>query len=197
MLFHNYKKSINEDDIPHLTINDTIIELVTEFNFGGPTINEFMDWNSHASNISNKKSHTLSTMNRLKRYLPLPAMKRMYCSFILSHLQFAITSWGFEWERLSELQKRAIRIMTNSKYNAHTNPLFKSLKLLKIKGIFDVQYMKIWYKFVYSNVSTYFTSMCRYNRELYDIQTISHELLHLYPFRTSNARNALRHRIPE
>ena len=87
--------------------------------------------------------------------------------------------------------------MTNSKYNAHTNPLFKSLKLLKIKGIFDVQYMKIWYKFVYSNVSTYFTSMCRYNRKLYDIQTISHELLHLYPFRTSNARNALRHRIPE
>ena len=26
--------------------------------------------------------------------------------------------------------------MTNSKYNAHTDPLFKSLKLLKIKDIF-------------------------------------------------------------
>ena len=35
MLFHNYKKTINEDDIPHLTINDTIIERVTEFNFLG------------------------------------------------------------------------------------------------------------------------------------------------------------------
>ena len=29
MLFHNYQKTINEDDIPHLTINDTIIERVT------------------------------------------------------------------------------------------------------------------------------------------------------------------------
>ena len=45
--------------------------------------------------------------------------------------------------------------MTNSKYNAHTDPLFKSLKLLKIKDIFDVQCMKIWYKFVNNNVPTY------------------------------------------
>ena len=29
MLFHNYQKTINKDDIPHLTINDTMIERVT------------------------------------------------------------------------------------------------------------------------------------------------------------------------
>ena len=36
--------------------------------------------------------------------------------------------------------------MTNSKYKAHTDPQFKSLKLLKIKDIFDVQYIKktVW-----------------------------------------------------
>ena len=197
MLFHNYQKIINEYDIPHLTINDTVIERVTEFIFLGLTINEFMNWNSHSSKISNKISRTLGVMNRLKQYLPFSALKLMYSSLILSHLQFAITSWGFEWERISKLQKRAIRIMTNSKYNAHTDPLFKSLKLLKIKDIFDVQCMKFWYKFVNNNVPTYFASMFRYNHELYEIQTRSHELLHLYPFRTSNAHNALRHRIPE
>ena len=197
MLFHNYQKIINEDDRPHLTINDTVIEHVTEFNFLGLTINEFMNWKSHSSKISNKISRTLGVMNRLKRYLPFSALKLMYSSLILSHLQFAITSWGFEWERLSKLQKRAIRIMTNSKYNAHTDPLFKSLKLLKIKDIFDVQCMKFWYKFVNNNVPTYFASMFRYNHELYEIQTRSHELLHLYPLRTSNAHNALRHGIPE
>ena len=57
--------------------------------------------------------------------------------------------------------------------------------------------MKFWYKFVNNNVPTYFASMFRYNHELYEIQTRSHELLHLYPFRTSNAHNALRHRISE
>ena len=53
--------------------------------------------------------------------------------------------------------------MTNSKCNAHTDPLFKSLKLLKTKDIFYVQCMKIWYIFVNNNVPTYFASMFRYN----------------------------------
>ena len=87
--------------------------------------------------------------------------------------------------------------MTNSKYNVHTDPIFKSLKLLKIKDIYDLQCMKIWYKFVKNNVPTYFASVFRYNHELYNIQTRSKELLHLYPVRTYNACNALRHRIPE
>ena len=136
-------------------------------------------------------------MNRLKPYLPFAALKLMYSPLNLSHLQFAITSWVFEWKRLSKLQNRAIRIMTNSKYNAHTDPLSKNLKLLKIKDIFDVQCMKFWYKFVNKNLPTYFASMFRYNHELYEIQTRSHERLYLYPFRTSIPHNALRHRIPE
>ena len=87
--------------------------------------------------------------------------------------------------------------MTNSKYKAHTDTLVKSLKLLKIRNNFDVHRMKIWYKFVNNNVSTYFASMFRYNHELYDIQTRNREMLHLYPVRTSNARNSQWHRIPE
>ena len=40
MLFHNYQKTINEDDIPHLTMNDTIIERVTEFDISHNGCNE-------------------------------------------------------------------------------------------------------------------------------------------------------------
>ena len=100
-----------------------------------------MNWNSHVQKIANKISRTLGVMNRLKPYMPISAMKLMYDSLILSHLQFGITNWGFEWDRISKLQKRALRIMTNSGYNAHTEPLFKQLYLLKVKDILDVQCM--------------------------------------------------------
>ena len=43
MLFLNYQKCTNGDDVPHLTINDTVIERVTEFNIFGLTINDFMN----------------------------------------------------------------------------------------------------------------------------------------------------------
>ena len=112
MIFHYHQRIITGNDIPRLMINNTLIEQVTEFNFLGLTINEYMNWNSHTKKNANKISRTLGVMNRLKRYLPLSAMKLMYDSLILSHLQFGITNWDFEWDRISKLQKRAIRIMT-------------------------------------------------------------------------------------
>ena len=147
--------------------------------------------------IANKISRTLGIMIRLKRYLPISAMKLMYDSLILSYSQFGITNWGFEWDRISKLQKRALRITTNSKYNAHTGPLFKQLHLLKLNDIFDVQCLIFCYKFVNEKLSNYFINMFKYNYELHDIGTRSHDRLHLYPTRTSGARGVLRHDIPE
>ena len=100
-------------------VDKTLIEQVTEFNFLGLTVNEFRKWNSHTK-IANKISRTSIVMNRLKRYLPISAVKLMYDSLILSHLQFGAPNWGFEWDRISKLQKRAPRIMTNSRYNVYT-----------------------------------------------------------------------------
>ena len=34
------------------------------------------------------------------------------------------------------MQKKAIRIIAGGKYNEHTNPLFKDLKILKLKDIY-------------------------------------------------------------
>ena len=86
MIFHNYQKVMTDSDIPQLEINNTPIERVTEFNFLGITINEFMNWGSHSVKIANKICRTLGVMNCLKRYLPLSALKIMYDSLILSHI---------------------------------------------------------------------------------------------------------------
>ena len=99
MVFHNYQRTLAENDIPQLMINNTIIETVNEFNFLGLTINEFLNWRSHSAKIANKISRTLGVMNRLKRYLPFSAMKLMYDSLVLSHLQFGISCWGFECDK--------------------------------------------------------------------------------------------------
>ena len=122
--------------------------LSLSLHISGLTVNKYMNWNSHVQKIANKILCTLGVMNRLKRYLPISAMKMMCDSLILSHLQFGITNWGFKWDCISKLQKRTLRIMTNSRYNAHTEPLLKQLHLLNVKDIFDIQCMKFWYKFV-------------------------------------------------
>ena len=97
MIFHNYQRVIANEDIHDLKINDKEIERVSCFNFLGLIIKEFMIWSSRSARITDKISLTFGRMARLKRYLPFSAMKLMYDSLILSHLQFGITCWGFEW----------------------------------------------------------------------------------------------------
>ena len=136
-----------------------------------------MNWSTHSAKIANKISRTLGIMNRLKRYLPFSAMKLMYDSLILSHLQFGITCWGFEWNRIFKLQKRALRIMTNSKYNAHTEPLFKELEMLKVCDIFDVHVWNsgtnLWTNLCLNILARYLHSITNYTKLKHAVRTNS------------------------
>ena len=89
----------------------------------------------------------LGIMCRLKNFLPTDTLRILYNSLILPHLQYSILSWGFKRGRLEKLQKRTIRIISNTKYNSHTDPLFKKLNLLKLKDLFELNVLKLFYKF--------------------------------------------------
>ena len=108
MVFHYYQKVIADKNVPQLKIGSIDIERVKEFNFLGLSINENLTWSSHAKKISNKISRIIGIMNRLKRFLPLSALKLMYFSLINSHLQFCVATWGFDHSRINKLQKRQL-----------------------------------------------------------------------------------------
>ncbi len=89
----------------------------------------------------------MGILNRLKRFLPIQTNVLIYNSLALSHLNFCILLWGFKCGKLFKLQKQMVRILSLSKYNAHTDPLFKILKLLKVNDIFKLQGLKFYYKY--------------------------------------------------
>ena len=196
--FHYKQKITNEDNYPKLKINDSEIERVQEFNFLGLTINENLDWSSHCNKIACKTSRTLGIMNILKHELPSAILKLMYDALIMSHFQYCITSWGYSCYRLFKLQKRAIRIVTLSKYNAHTDPLFKSNKLLKIEDIFEIQCLKLYYRYWKVILPKYLLDMFIENRDVHTHNTRSRQTSYLHHgvTRTVSARNCIRYSLP-
>ena len=46
-----------------------------------------------------------------------------------------------------------------SKYNAHTEPLFKSLNLFKVEDIFKIKILKFYYKYSQKTIPLYFNEM--------------------------------------
>ena len=73
---------------------------------------------------------------------PKSTLKQVYFSIIQSHLNYVICTYAGTYathlNRLLLLQKRAIRIINNESYLAHTNSLFQSNKILKIQDMYKL-----------------------------------------------------------
>ena len=115
--------------------------------------------NPEFCHLSIKISRSLGIMCKLKRFLPQNILKILYNSLILPHLHYCILSWGFKSDRIFKLQKRAVRIITCSKYNAHTEPLLKTLNLLKTEDIMKTKALKLYYRYKQNELPKYFESM--------------------------------------
>ena len=139
MIFHNHQRDII-NHTPKLELNGEPLVRVEDFNFLGLTIDQHMTWNAHIQKISNRISRSLGVMNRLKRYLPQNILRTIYNRLILPHINYSILVWGFKSSRISKLQQRAVGMISCSKYNAHTEPIFKSLNLLKVEDIFKIKF---------------------------------------------------------
>ena len=194
MAFHMQQKNINK---PSLKINDCPIEYVDNFNFLGIILDKHLNWKSHVDNLSKKMSKTIGIMTRLKRYLPIKTLKIMYDSLIASHLNYGILCWGFKCQKVVQLQKIAIRVITCSKYNAHTKPLFKKLELLTVDDMRKRKMLKLFFKFSHQKLPNFFMD---------DNLLIRQTATHSYDTRNSNyklprtkhnfAKNCLRYNLP-
>ena len=166
-VFHYHQRTLGQADIPTLKINGSDIKRVSEFYFSGLPINELMTWNSHSKTVSNKMSRVLGIMNRLKQFLPFSALRLMYQSLVNCHLQFCVLAWGYECKRVYNLQKKAIRIMTASKYNAHIEPLFKQLNIMKVEDSFGLQCLQFYYKFKTNTLPAFFNNIFTRNSDIH------------------------------
>ena len=145
---------------PHILLNDTAIENVSSFDFLGFIIHEKMNWEHHVNKIAKKINRYIGLMNKLKNILPVATLKTLYGSLILPHLNYGNLAWGLSAGRLIQLQKRAVRVMSGRKYNAHTEHIFKSYNTLKIEDIYKLDALKFYYKYSHKELPSYFQEFC-------------------------------------
>ena len=114
-----------------------------------------MAWKKHADIISNKCSRVIGTLYRIRHFIPIQIIVMLYNTLILPHFNYCVMAWGYQCNRIIKLQKRALRIISKSKYNAHTEPLLKLHNILKIPDILTLQTLKFFYKFNKNELPAY------------------------------------------
>ena len=102
--------------------NTQLSRLETSSKFLGMYLDENLTWKIHINEINKKVSRALFSMKQVKHILPME-------SLIHPHLSYIIIAWGSADKSITRqtslLQKRAIRIITNSAFNSHTDPKFR------------------------------------------------------------------------
>ena len=120
-------------------------------------------------------------INRLKHTLPPRILLTLYNTLILPHLHYGLLLWRHYSDRIFKLQKRAIRTISNSKFNGHTEPICKLLSILKLPDLYKLQLYKMYYKIKRKVVPQYFTTV---------VPTLTHNY---FTRRTADQRNRTYH----
>jgi hypothetical protein len=194
MLFHTSQRKFHP---PDLHIDNIKINFVKEFNFLGILLDEILKFKSHVRFLSNKISKTIGILNKLKHSLPSSALLNIYNALILSYLNYGTLIWGWQSHNLFKLQKKALRTITNSHYNAHTDILFKQLSTLKMADICALHDYKFCYKLLSKQCPLYFASLLNeLSINIHDYATRQANDIRLPAVRHEFARNGIRYRIP-
>ena len=193
MIFHHPNKKFIE---PNLSINETTIERVNTFNFLGLTLDENLNWKAHINKISNKISRAIGIMNKLKHILPLNIKLTLYNTLILPHINYNIMVWGNHTDKIFKQQKKSLRIITCSKYNCHTNPIFKDLKILKVQDILYQKILKFYFKLKNDSLPRSFNYLTlTHSYDIHDHDTRANTLLTVPLFKYSSSQQCLSYKV--
>ena len=102
----------------------------------GVYLDETLSGFAHYDALSKKLHIANSMLVRSREYLSINELKPIYYSVFSSHLNYACQIWGLSdskyTEKIFKIQKNAVRIITKSRFNDHTSPLFKTLENIKV-----------------------------------------------------------------
>ena len=94
---------------------------------------------------------------------------------IFPYLYYCNLAWGGTYksnlERIVILQKRALRIVNNSTYDANTGPILKKLKLLKFHNVHLFQLGLFVFSFKNSTLPSKFNNLFFINSQILNCNT--------------------------
>ena len=88
-------------------------------------------------------------LSKLRHFVNKDILLSVYYGTFHSHLAYLCLVWGqakFSLNRITLLQKRAIRILHSAAYRDHTSPLFHRYKVLKFVDLVSLENCKFVYK---------------------------------------------------
>ena len=116
-------------------------------------VDEFLHWKDHFHYVKSKLEPATLALSKVRNILPEKTKLLIY-SLFRSHLEYCIIAWGksnkLQISKLQYLQKKCIRYISNSRSNAHVNPLLLKYDLLNVSDMVDYNLGIFMYQHTYA-----------------------------------------------
>jgi len=126
-------KKQNEGKI-QILVHNSINSNINSTKFWGLIIDNSLSWKDHITVITSKLNKACYAIRLLKPFLTMNTMRMIYFSHAHSVLSYGIIFWGnshtHHTNSIFKIQKRIIRIITNSSSSDTCRQLFKHLQIL-------------------------------------------------------------------
>ena len=170
--------------------------------FLGVTIDENLFWKSQIQNLARKVSKSVGIIYKPSFCLNRTSLCTVYYSLVYPYLHYCASVWGSTYQssnlkRLINLQKQVIRIVSRSSFVAHANPIFVSLRILKLEDIIKLQIGKVMYLYKNGLLPNSFNGMFLLNCDVHSYNTRSKNSFRLPYCRTNVRKFSLRFQGPE
>ena len=201
VLFHPPQRKITLQ--VKLYISGTSLQKENCIKYLGIMIDSNLSWKTQISCISKKIKRSIGILSKLRYYVDLSILIKLYYALIYPFLIYGIITWGNTYpttiQPLSVLQKKAVRIMTFSKFDEHSSPLFKKLNIIKLSDLIKYHISIFMFKFhnrlLPSVFNSYFTSV--ENIHSYNTRATAKKCYYLPKARTNYGLFSVRYQGPK
>ena len=128
-----------------------------------------LNFKYHIQAIRKKISKSLYIMQRCSNILSEKSLTMLYYSLVHCHLLYCNEIWSCglpsSYKCLFIQQKKAIRIVTKSRYNQHTEPLFKRKEILPLYDLINLSKIKFMFDYKHSRAPSSFNNIWQRHAE--------------------------------
>lgn len=195
MIFKNKGRTVKSNH--NVYINQNKLKNVESTKFLGVVIDDRLSWLHHTTYIKSKIAKSIGILCKARKFLSQTSLITLYNSFIYPYLTYGVEVWGSTHDcyiqQIVKLQKRSVRIITSSKPREHTEPLFKSLKILPFSKIYLYCVTKLMFKYVKQLVPRTLLSMFSTSEETHTYPTRQRSNLRIPQGRTTMVHHTFRY----
>ena len=169
-------KSQTNNPSKEIMLNNSPLQRKEVTKFLGVYIDRKLTFKDHLIHIKPKIAKSIGILNKVKHKLPTQTLITLYYTLICPYLTYGIEVWGSTASSFTlpifKLQKRALRIITNSHPRTPSLPLFAETKILTLKDLYIKSVMIFMYKINHNIFSTdLFQNMFTLKRNVHNHST--------------------------